>query len=139
MAAELMGNKIEAFNLYEPVKMSALRHIALKKMLPIAIELEDYPAALEVLDRLIKINLDYMVPYADLLAVLGNKAGAIEVMGMYLQKHPDKISIKNKMASLCLEIDQRELAEKLIKQVLSVDEDNTAALQMQELLSTTSQ
>lgn len=139
MAAELKGQKIEAFNLYEPIKMPVLRHIALKKMLPIAIDLEDYPAALEVLDRLIKINLDYMVPYADLLAVLGNKAGAIEILGMYLQQHPEKVSIKNKMASLCLEIDQRELAQKLVSQVLAVDEDNTAALQMQELLANTSQ
>ncbi|WP_130537795.1 6-hydroxymethylpterin diphosphokinase MptE-like protein [Thiomicrorhabdus indica] len=138
MAEELKGNSVEAFNLYEPIQLPALRHLALKKMLPIAVNLEDYSVALEVLERLVKINLDYMLPYADMLKVLGNQNGAIEVLQMYLEKHPDKISVKNKLAALYIQSNQKTEAQMLISEVLEHDSNNTAALTMQEqLLQTT--
>lgn len=137
MAKELSGEKVEAFNFYEPITIKFLRHIALKKMLPIAIELEDYDAAITVLERLVHINLDYMVPYADMLKVLGNLEGAIEVINMYLTQNPNKLSVKNKLAQLYIENSQIEKATSTIDEVLSDNPDNKTALTLQtQLLAT---
>lgn len=133
MVCELKDNKVDAFNYYEPIQLKFLKHIALKKMLPIAIALEDYEAALIVFDRLIQINLDYMVPYADMLKLLGNLAGAIEVLNMYLKQNPSKLSIKNRLAQYYLENKQNDQAEVLLKDVLSVDDNNKTALSLLEL------
>jgi len=139
MKLELLEQPVEAFNLYEPIQQPVLKHIALKKMLPIAVELQDYEVALTVLERLVKINIDYMVPYADMLKVLGNTEGAAEVLLMYLQKNPEKLSVKNKLAQFYLELGQKEHVRVLTDQVLRVDANNTAALQLQEIISNTSQ
>jgi len=139
MKSELEGNLVDAFNAYEPITLPSLRHMALKKMLPIALALEDYEAALTVLQRLVEIHLDYMVPYADMLKVLGNLDGAIEVLFMYLQKNPEKLSIKNKLAQFYLEADRPDHTQVLVAQVLAKDPGNKAALLMQEQLEHTSQ
>lgn len=139
MVLDVRGEKVEAFNTYEGVETSILRHIALKKMLPIAVDLEDYPAALAVLERLVKINLDYMLPYADMLKVLGNLSGAIEVLRMYLKSKPEKYLTKNRLAHLLIEAGEHSEAFKLVDEVLNVDSENKAALQMREHLSQTVQ
>lgn len=133
MGKELEGNKVDAFNLYEPITIKFLRHIALKKMLPIAMELEDYQAAMTVLERMVQINLDYMVPYADMLKLLGNIEGAIEVLNMYLKQNPSKLSIKNRLAQLYIENAQTSEAETVLKQVLEVEENNKTAISLLEL------
>lgn len=139
MGQELEGNKVDAFNCYEPITVKFLRHIALKKMLPIAMELEDFQAAMTVLERMVQINLDYMVPYADMLKLLGNIEGAIEVLSMYLKQNPSKLSIKNRLAQFYLENGQTVEAETVLKEVLATDEANQTALSLIELCQTTKQ
>ncbi|WP_321276196.1 6-hydroxymethylpterin diphosphokinase MptE-like protein [Thiomicrorhabdus indica] len=138
MKLELQERPVEAFNTYEPIKSEILRHLALKKMLPIAIALEDYSIALEVLQHLMSISLEYMVPYADMLKALGNTQGAIEVLNMYLNQHPEKYLVKNKLASLLIETNQTESALELLEQVLNIDSENKAALLMQQQISANS-
>lgn len=127
MLHELQGEAVEAFNLYETVASPALKHIALKKMLPIAMELKDFDAALIVLERLCQISLEYMVSYADLLGLLGNKKAAIEVLMMYLGQFPDRPSVKNKLAQYCIDEGQLDQAKAQLESVLAKDENNRTA------------
>lgn len=139
MLSELKGDQVAAFNFYEPITLPFLRHIALKKMLPIALDLEDYAAALTVLERLVEFNLDYMPSYADMLKVLGNIDGAIEVLNMYMNKYPNKLSVKNKLAQLFIENSQFGDAKSILNTVLSEDPENKTALFLNEMLSSSQQ
>lgn len=127
MAFELKQASVEAFNVYEPITQPAFRHIALKKMLPIAMNLEDYDAAITVLERLVQINLDYMVPYADMLSLLNNKQGGVEILKMYLEKFPVKLAVQNKLAQWHIDLAQFHEAKAVLDQVLSADSDNKTA------------
>lgn len=135
MKHELQNDVVEAFNLYETITSPALRHIALKKMLPIAMDLKDFDAALIVLERLCQISLEYMVSYADLLGLLGNKQAAIEVLMMYLGQFPDRLSIKNKMAQYYIDEGQFDQAKIQLESVLSKDENNRAAQHLMTLIN----
>ena len=135
MLAELQGQAVEAFNQYETISSPALKHMALKKMLPIAMELKDYEAALIVLERLTGISLEYMVSYADLLALLGNKKAAIEILNMYLGQFPDRPSVKNKLAQYYIDEGDMAQAKAQIQSVLAVDENNRTAHHLMTLVS----
>ncbi len=130
MVLELEGKAVDAFNAYEPISLPTLKHIALKKMLPIALGLEDYEASLIVLERLVQINLDYMVPYADLLSLLNNDSGAIEVFDMYLSQRPNKINAQLKLAQLLIKQGDSSRAQTVLSQVLEQEPDNRTANQI---------
>lgn len=135
MQHELQDERVDAFNLYETITTPALKHIALKKMLPIAMDLKDFEAALIVLERLCQISLEYMVSYADLLGLLGNKQAAIEVLMMYLGQFPDRLSIKNKLAQYYIDEGQYNQAKMQLESVLSKDENNRAALHLMTVIN----
>lgn len=127
MSLELQEKPVEAFNLYEPIQDTQLRYLALQKMLSIAMSLQDYDVSLTVLERLVVINAEFMVNYADLLKLLGNLEGAIGVLQMYIQQFPESLSAKNKLAQWLLENQQAEQAKTVLQQVLSQDDTNQAA------------
>lgn len=136
MLAELKDQKIEAFNFYEPIEFSILKHIALKKMLPISLELKDYQASLMVLERLVAIDLEYMISYSDMLRLLGNLTGAIEVLQMYLSQKPEAVSALIKLAQLYIDVGDLTKPHTLLSEALNIDPDNRSALLMQEELKT---
>lgn len=127
MQAELEGEPVKAFNLYEPISDELIRNEALPKMLSIAMSLQDHSVALTVLERLVVINLEYMINYADLLVLLENRTGAIEVLTMYLQQHPTRLDVKNKLAQWYLEEKQFDAAQSILQQVLEQDSNNRMA------------
>ncbi|OIP96074.1 MAG: hypothetical protein AUK56_03310 [Thiomicrospira sp. CG2_30_44_34] len=135
MLHELQDEAVEAFNVYETIASPALKHIALKKMLPIAMTLKDFDAALIVLERLCQISLEYMVSYADLLGLLGNKKAAIEVLMMYLGQFPDRPSVKNKLAQYYIDEGQLDEAKAQLEAVLAKDENNRTAQHLMNLVA----
>jgi len=134
MKLEVLGSQVEAFNLYEPINTPALKHIALKKMLDISMSLEDYEASLIVLERLCGISLDYLIPYADMLKLLGNTVASIEVLKLALAKSPESILIQNKLAQNYYDSGDSVEASSLVDKVLSVDSENKTALHLHEQL-----
>lgn len=134
MLSELNGQKVDAFNFYEPIALPILKHIALKKMLPIALELKDYEASLMVLERLVVLDLNYLVSYSDMLHLLGNASGAIEALQMYLSQKPEATPALVKLAQLYIDIGEITKAMTLSNEILSIDPDNRSALMMQEHL-----
>lgn len=133
MVEELNNDPVTAFNLYETISAPVLKHMALKKMLPIAMDLKDFDAALIVLERLCGISIDYMVSYADMLKLLGNTAAAIEVLKMYLDNQPNRLSVQNKLAQYYIDDSNFSEAKLVLEGVLAENAENRTA---QHLLST---
>lgn len=68
-----------------------------------------------------------MVPYADMLSLLNNKQGGVEILKMYLEKFPVKLAVQNKLAQWHIDLAQFHEAKAVLDQVLSADSDNKTA------------
>lgn len=135
MKLELQGQAVDAFNVYVDIEVAPFKHIALKKMLDISMGLKDFDTALIVLERLCGISLEYMVPYADLLVLLNNKPFAVEVLKIYISKEPERMTVKNKLAQLLIELELATEARQVLSEVLAVDDNNSTALHLLSLVS----
>ena len=136
LRAELTGNLEEAIDYYLLVEMKFFRHQAFKKLLNIYMSDKLYQESLVVLEQLCAFSIDYMVPYAELMALLGNAAVAADVLELFLTNKPDNISVKNKLIKLLIDSKQFDKASLAIEQVLESDPINkTALFYKQQLVS----
>ena len=135
MSAELAQQFDEAMAFYLQVKTPViLRQKALKKMLNIHMTLQNYDGTLQTLEQLCAFSLDYMVPYAEILALLGQKSFAIQVLQMYLQTHGENVNALIKYAQMLISVGESESAKQVLEQVLSLDEADKTARHLLENL-----
>lgn len=127
MHAELTEDIPSAIMFYQEVEMPALKQLALKKMLNLTMSDNNYEGSLAVLEQLCAFSLDYMVPYADLLALLGNKEAAAQILEMYLSQKPDSSNVQIKYAQILIELNQLERAEPVLNSILEHDMNNKMA------------
>jgi predicted Zn-dependent protease len=135
MGEELEGDVEEAVDIYLKVEMPFFRRIALNKVLNIKIKQEKYDEALLVLEALCGYSLDFMLPYADMLNLLGNRAAAMEVLGMYISQKPKAIDARIKLAQWQIEANQTAQAQQTLNQVIDLNPENKAAAHLMSLFN----
>ena len=134
MLAEIDQAESEAQSCYNSIHVPVLKHAALKRLLDIAMRSNRHNDSLALLESLCIYSLDYMVPYADLLALIGQLSMSVEVLRMYLAKHPIKVNVHIKLAQRLIELGQLEAAKEVLQQVLLLDDKNqTAKILLAEL------
>lgn len=127
MLAEIDQNEAEAQACYNIINVPVLKHAALKRLLDIAMRSNRHNDSLALLENLCVYSLDYMVPYADLLALIGQLPMSVEVLRMYLAKYPIKVNVHIKLAQRLIELGQLEAAKETLQQVLLLDDKNQTA------------
>lgn len=127
MLAETNQNEQEAEVYYKTINVPILKHSALKRLLEMAMRAERHNDSLALLENLCMFSLDYMVPYADLLALIGQLQMSTEVLRMYLDKHPFKVNVHIKLAQRLIDLGQLDGARQTLEQVLLMDKDNQTA------------
>lgn len=127
MLAEIDQAESEAQACYNSIDVPVLKHAALKRLLDIAMRSNRHNDSLALLEKLCVYSLDYMVPYADLLALIGQLPMSVEVLRMYLTKNPIKVNVHIKLAQRLIELGQLEVARETLQQVLLLDDKNQTA------------
>ena len=130
MHEELVGDSEDAIDMYLQVEMPFFRKISLQKVLDIKMRQQKYEEALLVLEALCGYSLDFMIPYAEMLNLLGNQPAAIEVLGMYINQKPKAIDARLKLAQWQLDANQTSEARQVLNQVIEINPENKAALHL---------
>lgn len=124
-----------ALNEFEAIEFLPIRHQALKRALDIATQARMNEKALELLEALCRFSLDYMLPYASLLEILGHPEVAIEVIKLYLQNHPKNEAVKVQLAQRYIRLQALNEAKEILHQVLVDSPNNQTARALLEQLS----
>ena len=127
MLAELSLDNVEASTYYRDISVPVLKHFALKRLLDIAMQEERHSDSLVLLENLCLFSLDYMVPYADLLALIGQINLSVDVLKIYLEKNPAKVNVHIKLAQRLIDLGKITEAIQVLERVLLMDKDNQTA------------
>ena len=127
MLAELSLDNVEATTFYKDISVPVLKHVALKRLLDISMQEQRHNDSLVLLENLCLFSLDYMVPYADLLALIGQLKLSVDVLKIYLEKHPAKVNVQIKLAQRLIDLGQVTEAIQTLERVLVMDKDNQTA------------
>ncbi|MBO1924516.1 6-hydroxymethylpterin diphosphokinase MptE-like protein [Thiomicrorhabdus sp. 6S3-12] len=125
MIFELQEQPAEALTAYLQVRSPVLRHDALKYALGVTTKAGDHNATLDILEQLCHFSLEYMVPYADMLDLMGSKEAASGVLEMYLQKHPEDAQTQLKQIQHLIDLQRFDQARQRLES-FSQEETSTA-------------
>ena len=128
--AEVKQDNDTAITFYLNIVSKEVRHFALKRALNIYLAVKHYDNAMVLLEELCTFSLDYMVPYADMVALLGQPQMASEILGMYLSQHTEKTSVHLKLAQYLLDAGMNDKARQELENILQSDPDNQTAKQL---------
>ncbi|QKI89563.1 motility associated factor glycosyltransferase family protein [Thiomicrorhabdus xiamenensis] len=115
MWMELNNQEAEALLRYQSVVTPFLRHNALKFALGISTRQADHSSTLNILEQLCHFSLEYMVPYADMLDLMGSKEAASGVLEMYLQKHPQDAQTQLKQVQHLIDLQRFDQARQRLE------------------------
>lgn len=131
-----LANEIEdAKTLYKQVTFPYFETFSFKRLLNFAMQTKNHEQALLYLEKLCQKSPDYIVVFADYLALLGQVAEAIQVLYSYLQENQSSISSWLKLAGWLQECGAFEDARYALNKVLLLDSDNKQALTMLDSLN----
>ncbi len=130
LEADLNKNEGIAVESYKQISCKPMLPFVLKRLLQLAMNREDHEQALINLEQLCNFSLDYMVLYADYLAMLGQLELAQTVLQQYIQLHPDNVSALLKLAELSLKRGLKDDALLALKQAEALDENNPQLIKM---------
>ena len=132
--ADLKHDLDEAYRQYTQIEDQALLQIALKRIVQLTLSEKDYQSALNGLDVLIGYSDEYMLPFADLAASLGQYNDALDKLSQYLTKHPEDSVAWFKLAKLLISMNIPDEALNALNKVLQFEPENTAALTLKQQL-----
>ncbi|SFR59370.1 motility associated factor glycosyltransferase family protein [Thiomicrospira sp. ALE5] len=134
MQAEILSDKENAFKLYTTLEEHRCRQLGLQYAADIAIDLQRYHDAMQVLEELCRFSIDYMLPYADLVDLLGQTAFAVDILNLYITQKPDAYLINVKIANMYTKLGQKADAIAALQRVLLVEPENKTALSLLKAL-----
>jgi hypothetical protein len=121
MLLQVEKNNQEALVHYLAVSGASLRHDALKYALGVTNKQGNHELTLQILEQLCQFSFEYMLPYADLLAMLGNNQGSVGILKLYIEKHPEDVSSKLKLIQKLIETDNKEEAKYWLSSISEQD------------------
>ncbi|WP_319381552.1 6-hydroxymethylpterin diphosphokinase MptE-like protein [Thiomicrorhabdus sp.] len=134
LSKEMQADYEAALEDYRAIEYAAIRHQALKRALSVSMQLQHNQLSLQLLEQLCHYSLDYMLPYANLLDLLGQKGFAAEVLNMYLQQKPENDAARIQLAQKWIELQQMDQAKQQLQLVLSRHPEHKTALQLLSML-----
>lgn len=133
MLADLNQDQTQAIELYGQIDIAFFKHHALKRQLNIKMAQNDYDGALADLEQLCSFSLDYMVHYADLLNLLGQKPMAVDVLKLFIEnKYTAAATLK--LVQWLIELDAKADAMLYLDAMLEREPDNNPAQLLRQKL-----
>jgi len=130
---ELHGHTDAALDSYQKVieyESSPVVEDALNRIVSLSLEANNFDDARLGLEYLSGVSDNYLIPYADLLWIVGERFQALDLFAVYLGKVPSDISVMLKLALYYLELNSLDGAEMAVNHVLSLEPDNSLALNL---------
>lgn len=134
MVEELQGNIDSAIQMYQEIKFKPFRFFTLKRLLEYAMKNEQHNDSLAYLEELCGYSLDYLLPYSDYLALIGQYGFAHEVLSVYVQKFPDHLMAWLKLAELAIKMGSKDAAVNALEAAEKLDPQNPQILQLMQIL-----
>lgn len=102
----------------------------LKRLLHFSMQQQAHEEVLLYLEKLVAHSIDYMVSYADYLAMLGQNQFAFQLLFAYLQQKPDKVKSWMRLSELALKLGSQMDAKIALEKALEIEPENTTIQQM---------
>lgn len=125
MLLEFRGEDKQAQIIYETIDHINLKMFALKRVLHFALQARDHDKVLLSLQNLVPFSKEYLVNFADYMALLGQKEMALQVYQVYLQDKPENILVWVKLADLAKELNQAVIFDQAVNQIENIDADSS--------------
>lgn len=130
---ELHGQTNAALESYQKVladENSPVLEDALNRIVSLSLEVNNFDDARLGLEYLSGISDNYLIPYADLLWIVGERFQSLDLYAVYLGKVPNDINVMLKLAQYYLELNSLDGAKMAVSHVLSLEPDNSLALNL---------
>jgi len=135
MLADLEGLNDEALASYKQVTFKPFKLFTLKRILNYAMKANQQEQVLICLEGLCEFSIEYMLPYADYLALLGQDEFAYNVVDAFSKKSPEHFSGLLKLAEFALKVGKQPEAVKALQDAEILEPNNPQVKQMIELLT----
>jgi predicted Zn-dependent protease len=136
MRQEMSGDPMQALEMYVRIEEPTCRRVGLQCASNIAINHHRYQDAMVILEELCRFSYDYMLPYAELVDLLGQTEFAANIIKLYITQKPEAYLANLKLANMYSKLGQLQEAQSALEQVLAVDPENkTAQYQLSHLSS----
>ena len=96
----------------------------LRRALHFAMQGQAHDQVLMYLEKLVSHSIDYMVPYSDYLAMLGQDKFAFQLLYSYLQQKPEKVKSWLRLSELALKLGSQVDAKIALEKALELEPDN---------------
>jgi len=130
MILDLEGDIESARSNYQQINFPYFETFAFKRLLHFAMQERNHEQALLFLEKLCYKSSDYLVAFADYLAMLGQVNEAIQVLYSFQKQNPDNLSGWLKLAKWLQKLGAFGDARFALEQVLAIDSDNKQALKV---------
>ncbi|MBN2864659.1 MAG: motility associated factor glycosyltransferase family protein [Thiotrichales bacterium] len=135
MIADLQEESEVAIEAYAAISFKPFKLLALKRQLHYAMLADQQDQVLIHFEHLCEFSIEYMLPYADYLTLLGQNEFAFAVMHAFIQKSPEHFSGLLKLAELALKVGKAAEALDALKQAEALQPNNPQVKQMIQLLT----
>ena len=125
MLCEFNQQDDQAQSIYESIDHINLKMFALKRVLHFALQARDHDKVLHSLQSLVPFSKEYLVNFADYMALLGQKQMALQVYQVYLQDKPENVLVWVKLADMAKELNQTEVFAQAISQIQHLDKNSS--------------
>lgn len=135
---ELHGQTNAALDSYQKViehESSPVVEDALNRIISISLAANNFEDARLGLEYLSGISDNYLIPYADLLWIVGERFQSLDLYAIYLGKVPNDINVMLKLAQYYLELNSFDGAEMAVSHVLNLEPENSLALKLFEKIA----
>jgi len=134
MVADLEQNAELAVEAYSLITFRPFKLLSLKRLLDYAMQANQHEQVLIYLEGLIEFSFEYMLPYADYLALLGQDEFAYGVVDAFTKKMPGHFSALLKLAEFALKVGKTAEALQALQAAEQLEPNNPQVKQMIGLL-----
>lgn len=124
MKKEVLGEPAEAVLLYEQIMFEPIKVFAWKRLLQIYIAQNKHEKVIQTLENLCLVSIEFMVIYADYMALHQQYDAALEFLGFYLKQKPDDIPVYTKAIDYSLKSNNVNSAEYFLNALIDKDPTN---------------
>jgi len=135
MLADLESDADVAVDTYTQITFKPFKLFSLKRLLDYAMQANQQEQVLIYLEGLCEFSLEYMLPYADYLALLGQDEFAYNVVDAFSKQSPEHFSALLKLAEFALKVGKTSEALQALQSAEQLAPDNPQVKQMIELLA----
>ncbi|GKT11123.1 MAG: hypothetical protein ISEC1_P0086 [Thiomicrorhabdus sp.] len=138
MKQEAQKNLDTAIEYYEKVSFGPIKVFAWKRLLQIYIAQKAHEKVVYTLEKLCVVSIEYVVIYADYMAMHDQYGAALELLRLYLKQKPEDIPVYTKSIDYSLKVHDIKSAKYFLEVLISKDATNHKIGFYQKLLVSSS-